>query len=401
LAAASTWDAIIVGGGLAGSALAGALAERGQRVLVLERETCFRDRVRGEQMHPWGVGAARLLGIYEPLLAVCGHPARWWSTWAGRMRVAHRDLQETNPHGVGSFHFYHPVLQETLLRLAASCGAEVRRGAIVTSVAPGDPPRVRLERKGRTEQLEARLVVGADGRSSRVRAWAGFRTRRDPGQLAIAGALFERTSVPDDGIHLAMGRDEVALVVPLGGDRARAYLTYRSVEGRRRLRGRGRLSAFLEACRDAGAPPAWFDGARPAGPLAEFDAADRWVDHPARDGVALIGDAAAAPNPCWGSGLSLALLDVLHLRDRLCATPDWKLAIDRYAEEHDRYYASLRRVEAWMTALVWSRGPGSDERRLRVMPRLLNDPSGLPDIPGLGPDSPGDPDSWSALLGEG
>ena len=47
-------DAIIVGGGLGGSALAEQLARAGRNVLVLERETKFRDRVRGENMLPWG-----------------------------------------------------------------------------------------------------------------------------------------------------------------------------------------------------------------------------------------------------------------------------------------------------------------------------------------------------------
>jgi len=49
------YDAVIVGGGLAGSTLAKNLAEVGCQVLVLERETRFKDRVRGEQMNPWGV----------------------------------------------------------------------------------------------------------------------------------------------------------------------------------------------------------------------------------------------------------------------------------------------------------------------------------------------------------
>ena len=39
-----------VGGGLGGASLAKAMAERGYRVPVLERETRFKDRVRGEQM---------------------------------------------------------------------------------------------------------------------------------------------------------------------------------------------------------------------------------------------------------------------------------------------------------------------------------------------------------------
>jgi flavin-dependent dehydrogenase len=62
------YDVITVGGGLAGSAVAKCLAEHGYRVLVLERERRFRDRVRGEQMHPWGVAEARTLGLYQRLV---------------------------------------------------------------------------------------------------------------------------------------------------------------------------------------------------------------------------------------------------------------------------------------------------------------------------------------------
>jgi flavin-dependent dehydrogenase len=44
------YDAIVVGGGLGGSALADQLARAGHNVLVLERETQFKDRVRGENI---------------------------------------------------------------------------------------------------------------------------------------------------------------------------------------------------------------------------------------------------------------------------------------------------------------------------------------------------------------
>ena len=56
---AMTHDVVTVGGGLAGSALAITLARQGVRVLVLEKETQFRDRVRGEGLLPWGVNEAR------------------------------------------------------------------------------------------------------------------------------------------------------------------------------------------------------------------------------------------------------------------------------------------------------------------------------------------------------
>ncbi len=59
-----TYDIITVGGGLGGSALAKAMAEHGARVLVVERERQFKDRVRGEAMHPWGVAEARALDVH-------------------------------------------------------------------------------------------------------------------------------------------------------------------------------------------------------------------------------------------------------------------------------------------------------------------------------------------------
>jgi menaquinone-9 beta-reductase len=39
------------------------------------------------------------------------------------------------------------------------------------------------------------------------------------------------------------------------------------------------------------------------GPLASFDVSDTWVEHPYRDGVALLGDAAATTDPTYGQGL--------------------------------------------------------------------------------------------------
>jgi menaquinone-9 beta-reductase len=53
------YDLITVGGGLAGSALAIAMAKHGARVLVIEREEAFKDRVRGEGITPWGVAEAQ------------------------------------------------------------------------------------------------------------------------------------------------------------------------------------------------------------------------------------------------------------------------------------------------------------------------------------------------------
>jgi menaquinone-9 beta-reductase len=60
----SQFDLVTVGGGLAASALAISMAGKGARVLMLEKEKQFRDRVRGESLAPWGAGEAKELGVW-------------------------------------------------------------------------------------------------------------------------------------------------------------------------------------------------------------------------------------------------------------------------------------------------------------------------------------------------
>src|SRR5437867_13126365 len=87
-----TFDIVTVGGGLGGAALARAMAERGARVLVLERERRFADRVRGEALMPWGVAEARALGLESLLLATCAHPLAWLDIFVAGLQVVHRDM---------------------------------------------------------------------------------------------------------------------------------------------------------------------------------------------------------------------------------------------------------------------------------------------------------------------
>ena len=56
----------------------------------------------------------------------------------------------------------------------------------------------------------------------------------------------------------------------------------------------------MEESVKAYAPAQWYAGARAIGPLATFDRAETWVDHPYKAGVVLIGDAAAASDPTPG-----------------------------------------------------------------------------------------------------
>ena len=118
------------------------MAAAGARVLVFERERRFRDRVRGEGMHPWGVAEARALGLDVSLTAACAREVRYWTSYRGSETLRRRDLVETSPHRAGELTFYHPAMQEHLLGLAEDAGAEVRRGVTVTALASGSIPSV-------------------------------------------------------------------------------------------------------------------------------------------------------------------------------------------------------------------------------------------------------------------
>jgi 2-polyprenyl-6-methoxyphenol hydroxylase-like FAD-dependent oxidoreductase len=276
------FDAAIIGGGLAGSSLANTLARNGARVLIVEHEPQFRDRVRGEGMLPWGVGEALRLGIHQPLLDKCAaQEARWWTEPDGN-----RDLIETTPDGLGCLDFYHPDMQQCLLDLAVASGAELWRPAEAISVVQGDPPKVRVQANDGEREVSARLVVGADGRNSRVRSRAGFTEQRDPICLTCIGVLFRDLALPEDAVQFVLNPavQQLSIIFPVGQKRFRAYIGLRHDAGIS-LHGRNDEVRFVEQSVAIGAPAEWFAPGVATGPLASFNAPDVWAEHPSRDGI--------------------------------------------------------------------------------------------------------------------
>jgi menaquinone-9 beta-reductase len=384
------YDIITVGGGLGGSTLAKVMAERGARVLVVERERQFRDRVRGEVMASWGVAEAQALGIYALLLGTCGHELPWFALSVGPEPGAPRDLRATTPQYTPSLAFAHAVMQEVLLQAAADAGADVRRGVHVRHLQAGTLPRVEIEQDGYVEEVRARLVVGADGRVSMVRKWADFSVRHDPERLQISGVLFEEMPTPreDTGYYLinpSLGQS--VPLFPLGHGRVRAYLVHTKAISPR-LQGAADLRRFVEESVKTYAPALWYTGARAVGPLATFDGAEVWVEHPYQNGVVLIGDAAATSDPTWGQGLSLTVRDVRVLRDQFLAHEDWETAGHAYAEEHDRYYSVIHTVDNWLTEVFLAIGPDAEARRAKALPLIAQDATRVPDHYISGPELP-------------
>ena len=398
---AESYDLITVGGGLGGAALAKSLAEKGARVLVIEREEKFKDRVRGEMLVPWGVAEAERLGIAGLLRAGCGHALPWVDFFAGSHLMAHRDTVATTPHHQPGLTFYHPAMQEALLEAAEKAGAEVRRGASVKEVRPGATPAIVTQRNGHTEEIRARMVVGADGRSSLACRSGSFQTKRDPDRMMLAGVLLENCAAAEDTGRIVIDSNSgsCAVVFPLGGGRARAYFAYHK-DSRPRLQGDAAFSDFIESCKRTGADPGWYDGAKAAGPLASFDGADTDTPHPYRNGVALVGDAAATSDPSWGQGLSTTLRDARLLRDNLLANDDWDMAGHAYAEEHDQFCKTVHDVVGWYTDFYLETGPEADARRARAFPLIAQDPMRQPDLLFSGPDIPVDDGIRRRFFGE-
>ena len=315
--AARSYDIITVGGGIAASSLAKAMAERGARVLVLEREKQFKDRVRGEAIVSWGVAEANELGICRLLKEKCGHDVPYVEAGSGL-----RDLRATTLQQLPLLSFPHQVMQEALLSAAENAGAEVRRGVSVEQIECGDEPAVVVDGHGH-ERISARLVAAADGRGSAARKWAGFPIREQSNGYYMAGVLLTNVHMSTE-IFYAVFNPELGTwtgLIPQAGGQFRAYFVYPKTIGYR-LQGESMLSLFIRESAKGYPPIAdCCADAKSVGPLASFDVSDNWVEHPYRDGVALIGDAAATTDPTYGQGLSFAMRAARVLRDELAKAP--------------------------------------------------------------------------------
>jgi menaquinone-9 beta-reductase len=392
----ASYDVVTVGGGLAGASFAQAMAARGAKVLVLERETRFRDRVRGEMIVPWGAAEAQELGILDLLKQSCGHEIPYVEMGTGR-----RELTTTSQQRLPALTFAHYEMQEALLTAAQAAGAEIRRGVSVERIEPGCPARVLIQNSS-PEQISARLVVGADGRGSACRKWVKFAVREAPNNFLFGGVMLTGLSAAEDLVYFIFNPELGTIVgfIPIGKKRFRAYFGYPKTSSYR-LQGENMLELFFsESAKTFPGAGELHAGAKCIGPLASFDVSEFWVEHPYRDGVALVGDAAGTSDPTFGQGLNLTLRDVRVLRDELCRNSDWYLAGHRYADQHGRYFLDCHTVEGWLRTLFQDPSPEASAIRQKAMPLIAQDPTRVPDHLFSGPDLPVNEDVRARLFGE-
>lgn len=395
-------DLLIIGGGIAGSTLGRAMALAGHRVIIVEKEEAFRDRIRGEVLLPWGSVEAGDLGIYDILVASCARELpREHFYYAGKSTTP-RDFRTSTPRGTVTLTFFHPEMQETLLAEAAAASVEVWRGAGLAALRPGARPEADIVLNGETRTIRPRLVVGADGRESQVATLLDCKRQQDETELFTAGLQFSGDLDIEPALyfflHAITGRGSIVTQNRPGN--FRIYLLHHKDALPRRLSGARDFDAVVAQFRDIGLPPEWLDRITPHGAFATFDGAHRWILHPERDGCVLIGDAAAASDPVWGNGLSRTLRDVRLLRDRLLADRNWMRAVSTYAADHDDFFFRLRRAERLNAKLHFAMGDDAEERRQRAYALMEQNPELSPDVSGLGPEARCNDAVISRLLGQ-
>jgi menaquinone-9 beta-reductase len=376
-------DVVVVGGGFAGCALAATLAGEGVDVVVLERRRDYDDLVRGEGLWPWGVVEAIRLGVHDVLVEAAGglHVEALvdygdcedpWAAEADPVPLA--GLVEGAP---GALNVAHPAACTALRAAAVDRGARVLHGASRVTVTPGRPPTVEFKVDGVGHELRCRLVVGADGRSSRVRRQAGIALERVAGQHLVTGLLVDGLHIDQTRDVAGVGEDAFMVTFPQGAGRARVYL-FPGPQDPQRFAGPHGADRFLAASVLPGIPKseAWGE-AVPAGPCRTFAADDTWTDRPYSDGVVLIGDAGGYNNPLIGQGLSLALRDVRALTELLLdgsAKEVSQQAMVHYGSERAERLRRMRFIAQLQANELTTFGEAGRHLRRGIRQRLETDP---------------------------
>ena len=347
MSVASRCDVAIVGGGVAGATLAYVLARGGLDVSVLERQPQPRDRVMGEALGPWGVAEAIGLGVFELMRPHGVVLDRVFAFDSSRPLEPDATPTAESLHGKvpgvpGVLGVGNPALASAMSQHAATAGATIVAGATVREVAP---PRIRVEIDGATHAIEARMIVGADGKASATRRQLGIELLTSGPHAQCSGMLAAELGdeVPPDAVTTGIDQQRLSVVFPQGNGRARLYHMFPDARPNPFL-GDGRAARFLAAFAESPIP--WGQAvadARPAGPCATFPIHDSWTVAPDVPGAVLVGDAAGYSNPLCAQGLSVCLRDVHLVSDALLGSDRWSEGIFHgYRKERAERMSALR-----------------------------------------------------------
>lgn len=222
IATQDTFDAIVIGAGVAGTLSALLSAREGCRVLLVDRQKFPRSKVCGCCLNGRAQEVLKSAGLESGLARL--KPV---STTAMRVHQSRKSLVVTMPGGLAVSRF---ALDQWLISEAVQAGAEFMEDT-TASVAPrsdANPDQSRsnsnafrtvdLESNGRRWQVYGKIVLVCDGLSHpSLSRLEGFESVPRPGARIGLGATFARCSadawIPTDEIQMVVGPDGYVGVV--------------------------------------------------------------------------------------------------------------------------------------------------------------------------------------------
>jgi flavin-dependent dehydrogenase len=357
---AETFDVVVIGGGPAGSFVAGSLAQRGRRVAVLEREEFPRFHI-GESLLPQSLSVLQRVGLLDRVVAE-GFVRKDGATFltGDGTKWARFDFRDSDPPS--EFPYAYQVerkhFDKLLLDWARDQGADVRIGAHAENVETRDAEGFASVTAGGS-RIRARFVVdaaGLDSVSAKLRGWNAEPLVKD------RAALFGHFRLPKshlDGVPGAVEGDILIVphgnawwwLIPLKGGHTSVgfVLPIAEMQAMAETEPESRYFAMVAAT------PVIAQRLAQAERLSPIRGARAYGRSNAKlhaDGIVLAGDAAGFLDPVFSSGVCVALCTSEGLADavdRALADPGQEpAALAAYEKRVRRAFASMGPfVQTW------------------------------------------------------
>lgn len=302
----------MVGAGPAGSVAALTLARAGVRVRLIDRERFPRHKLCGDTLNPGALAVLDALDRDRPAAARLGDAVRARALSIAGMTVSGPggvQVTADYPRALRGASLTRDVLDARLIDAAIAAGVDFEDG-VAAREAVTDDGRVVGVRVGTGQasaRIDARLVVLADGRGSRIASALGLTTFvRKPRRWAFGSYFTGVAGTTAHGeMHVRPGADVGGYigVAPLPGDLTNVCVVM-SLE-RARTVDRGRVIEDAVAAepllRDR------FTSARRVSPVTVLGPLGLDASAAGQHGLLLAGDVAGFIDPMTGDGLRFAL----------------------------------------------------------------------------------------------